>query len=47
VLGAILVGLGVLFLGKQIWPALFELKFMIPVLLILVGGAIVFKGRNQ
>jgi phage shock protein C len=46
VLGAILVGLGILFLGKQIMPGLFELKFMIPLLLIGIGGIIVFKGRN-
>lgn len=45
-LGAILVGLGILFLGKQIMPGLFELKFMIPLLLIVVGGIIVFKGRT-
>lgn len=46
VLGAILVGLGVLFLGKQMLPALFELKFMVPLLLIGIGGIIVFKGRK-
>jgi phage shock protein PspC (stress-responsive transcriptional regulator) len=46
VLGAILVGLGVLFLGKQIMPALFDLKYMIPLLLIGIGGIIVFKGRK-
>ena len=46
VLGAILVGLGIMFLGKQIMPGLFELKFMVPLLLIVVGGIIVLKGRN-
>jgi phage shock protein C len=46
VLGAILVGMGILFLGKQIMPGLFDLKFMIPLLLIGIGGIIVFKGRN-
>ncbi len=46
VLGVILVGLGVLFLGKQIMPGLFDLKYMIPLLLIVIGGVIVFKGRN-
>jgi hypothetical protein len=40
------VGLGVLFLGKQIMPGLFDLKYMIPLLLIVIGGVIVFKGRN-
>ena len=46
VFGAILVGLGILFLGKQIMPGLFDLKYMIPLLLIGIGGIIVFKGRN-
>ena len=47
VLGAILVGLGVLFLGKQFAPWLFQLKFLVPVLLIGIGGFIVIKGRNR
>lgn len=46
VLGAILVGMGVLFLGKQLMPVLFNLKYMVPLLLIGIGGFIVFKGRN-
>lgn len=46
VLGAILVGLGVLFLIKQIIPTLFDLRYMIPLLLIAIGGIIVFKGRR-
>lgn len=46
VLGAILVGLGILFLGKQLMPILFNLKYMVPLLLIGIGGIIVFKGRR-
>lgn len=46
VLGAILVGLGVLFLGKQLIPALFNLKYLVPLLLIGIGGIIVFRGRR-
>lgn len=46
VLGAILVGLGILFLGKQIMPGLFDLRFMVPLLLIGIGGIIVFRGRR-
>jgi phage shock protein C len=45
VMGAILVGLGVLFLGKQIMPW-FDLKYLIPMLLIGVGGFIIYKGRR-
>lgn len=46
VLGAVLVGVGVLFLGKQFMPALFNLRFMIPLLLIVIGGIIVYQGRK-
>jgi phage shock protein C len=46
VLGAILVGLGILFLGNQIIPRLFELKYLVPILLIGIGGFIVFRGRH-
>lgn len=46
VFGAILVGLGVLILVKQFMPVLFNLKFLVPVLLIGVGGIIVYRGRK-
>ncbi len=46
VLGAILVGLGILFLGNQIIPRLFELKYLVPILLIGIGGFIVFRRRH-
>lgn len=47
VLGTILVGFGVLFLCKQILPpGLFDLKYFVPLLLICIGGIIVFKGRK-
>jgi len=45
-LGGILVGLGVLILVKQFIPALFNLKYLLPILLIGVGGIIVYKGRR-
>lgn len=45
VMGAILVGLGIIFLGKQIMPW-FDLKYMIPLLLIGIGGFIIYKGRR-
>lgn len=46
IFGAILVGLGVLILAKQFIPVLFNLKYMIPILLIGVGGFIVYRGRR-
>jgi len=46
VMGAILVGLGILFLGKQLMPW-FDLKYLIPVLLIGIGGFIIYKGRRN
>lgn len=46
VLGAVLVGLGVLILGNQFLPRLFELKYFVPLLLIAIGGFIVFRGRR-
>lgn len=46
VFGAILVGLGVLILAKQFIPVLFNLKYLVPILLIGVGGIIVYKGRK-
>lgn len=47
VFGAILVGLGILFLGNMIIPRLFELKYLVPILLIGIGGFIVFRGRRS
>lgn len=45
IMGAILVGLGFLFLVKQFLPA-FDWKFFIPVLLMGIGGLIILKGRK-
>ena len=45
-LGAILVVIGVLFLLGQFIPALFNPKIMIPLIMIVVGGLIVFRGRK-
>jgi phage shock protein C len=45
-LGAILVVIGVLFLIGQIFPVLFNPKVMIPLVMIVAGGLIVFRGRK-
>ena len=45
VMGVILVGLGFLFLLKQFMPH-FDLKYLVPLLLIGIGGFIIFKGRR-
>lgn len=44
VMGAILVGLGVVFLIKQFIPG-FDWKYLFPLLLIGIGGVIILKGR--
>lgn len=46
VLGAILVGIGVLVLGKQFMPALFQLRFLLPLFLVIIGGIIVYQGKK-
>ncbi|MGE5613371.1 MAG: PspC domain-containing protein [Bacillota bacterium] len=46
VIGAVCLGLGVLFLIKQFLPALFNLEIMVPVLLIIIGGIILYRGRK-
>lgn len=46
VIGAILLGLGILILGKQFMPGLFDLKLMVPLLLIVIGGIFVLRGRK-
>jgi len=46
VIGAILLGLGILFLGKQFLPGLFNMKVLVPLLLIVVGGIFVLRGRR-
>ena len=45
VIGAVLVGLGILFLVKQFMPH-FDYKILVPVLLIGIGGLIIVKGRH-
>lgn len=44
-MGAILVGLGVIFLIKQFIPA-FDWKYFVPLLLIGIGGIIILKGKK-
>ncbi len=46
VIGAILLGLGILFLGKQFMPGLFNMKIMVPMLLVVIGGIFVLRGRR-
>ncbi len=46
VLGTILVGVGILVLGKQFMPSVFQLKFMLPLLLVIIGGIIVYQGKK-
>ena len=46
VLGTILVGVGILVLGKQFMPSVFQLKFMLPLLLVIIGGVILYKGKR-
>ena len=33
-------------LGRQFMPTLFQFKFMMPLLLIVIGGIILYKGRR-
>ena len=46
IIGAILIGLGILFLGRQLIPALFDSRYVVPVLLVVIGGIIVYRGRK-
>jgi phage shock protein C len=46
VIGAICLGLGLLVLIKQFLPSLFSFKIMVPVLLIVIGGIILYRGRK-
>lgn len=46
VIGAILLGLGILFLGKQFMPGFFKMEVMVPLLLIVIGGIFVLRGRR-
>jgi len=46
VIGAILLGLGILFLGKQFMPGLFNMEVMVPLLLVVIGGIFVLRGRR-
>ncbi|HEX2947760.1 MAG TPA: PspC domain-containing protein [Clostridia bacterium] len=46
ILGAVLVVIGILFLIGQVFPVLFNPKLMIPLIMIVIGGLIVFRGRK-
>ncbi|NLV37268.1 MAG: PspC domain-containing protein [Clostridiaceae bacterium] len=45
-IGIILLGLGVLILGKQFMPGLFDTKVMVPLVLIAIGAIIVYRGKK-
>lgn len=45
VIGALLIGFGALLLIKQVFPG-FGLRLFVPLLLVIVGGAIIYKGRH-
>lgn len=45
-IGIILLGLGILILGKQFMPWLFNTKFMVPLVLIIIGGVIVYRAKR-
>lgn len=45
VIGAILVGLGIMFLVNQFIPNI-DFKILVPLVLIGIGGVIIFKGRR-
>lgn len=44
-IGAIFIGIGILFMIKQFIPY-FDYKYLVPILLIGIGGFIIFKGRR-
>ncbi len=46
IIGAILVGAGVMILGKQFMPSVFELKYMVPLFFIIIGGIILYRGKR-
>lgn len=46
IIGAGLVGFGVLLLIRQLIPD-FGPKFFVPMLLVIIGGAIIYKGRHK
>jgi phage shock protein C len=47
VIGAICLGFGILVLIKQFLPSLFSYKIMVPVILIVIGAIILYRGRKQ
>lgn len=47
IIGITLVGLGLLFLFRQIFGWWFDLKYVIPLLMVAIGGYIIFRGRRN
>ena len=51
IVGIILIGAGIIFLLKRILPdsisdVIFNMKYMLPLLLIAIGGVILYRGRR-
>lgn len=46
IIGVILVGAGVMMLGRQLLPGVFDLRYMLPVFFIILGAVILYRGRN-
>ncbi|HOQ06655.1 MAG TPA: PspC domain-containing protein [Clostridiales bacterium] len=46
IIGAVLIGIGVIALGRELLPGVFELRYTLPVLLIAIGGIILYRGRR-
>lgn len=46
IIGAILIGVGIMILGGKILPALFRPDYMLPLLLIVIGGIILYRGKK-
>ena len=47
IIGVILVGAGIMMLGRQLLPSVFELKYMLPLFFIVLGGIILYRGRRE
>lgn len=46
IIGAILIGVGIMILGGKFLPALFRPDYMLPLLLIVIGGIILYRGKK-
>ena len=46
IIGAILIGVGIMILGGKFLPGLFRADYMLPLLLIVIGGIILYRGKK-